>query len=354
MFRFSITIHKSAVKGSHTNYTYLFSEGCANIPAGFWSHVSDAVSGLDIRFYNTDKTTELKRENVFFDKVNSKIEAWVQVPSGVNDVNDKIIYCQYGGPTKANDYDIWSAIGAAAVYHYQDDAADSSPNANDGTPHGVDFLAGKIGKGSNFERANSDWIDVPNDPALVGMDDFAISSWVKITSKDSGGIPFACVWNNGPTQGMMVFGAWDGPNRTIFYLSHTGAYQPAGDYTHAVTLNDGTWYHLAFVKTGGYVVCYKNGVPYDTIGDFIAQLYNSPLNLRMGAPADTSYWNYYDGMLDELRIHGNGGVPNADWIQTEYNNQNDPATFSEASIEENFGQNYGFTEFVFQSIGIHP
>jgi len=58
MYQFSITIDKTKVQGTNTNFVYLFSELCSSIPSGFWSHVVDTVSGLDIRFFDTDEVTE--------------------------------------------------------------------------------------------------------------------------------------------------------------------------------------------------------------------------------------------------------------------------------------------------------
>ena len=73
MYAFAITIDRAKVGGSLTNFVYYFSELTATIPAGFWAHVADSVSGLDVRFYDS-AWRELRREVVFFDVVNSLID----------------------------------------------------------------------------------------------------------------------------------------------------------------------------------------------------------------------------------------------------------------------------------------
>jgi hypothetical protein len=65
LYRFPITIDRTKVTGTNTNFPYLFSELCPSIPVGFWSHVTD-TNGADIRFYDTNHT-ELKREIVAYD-----------------------------------------------------------------------------------------------------------------------------------------------------------------------------------------------------------------------------------------------------------------------------------------------
>ena len=103
MYKFKITIDKAKVTGTNTNFVYLFNELCSSIPAGFWTHVVDTSTGLDIRFFDTDGVAELKREVVLYSAGTSKVEAWVQIPS-LGTATNKEIWCQYGGTTVANSY----------------------------------------------------------------------------------------------------------------------------------------------------------------------------------------------------------------------------------------------------------
>jgi hypothetical protein len=127
--KFKITIDKTKVSGVLTNFPFMFSDDCPNIPSGFWTHVVNP-SGSDIRFYDTDGVTELKREIVLYDSGSGDIEAWVQIPT-LSSAANKEIWCQYGGSTAANSTSMWDDIHASAIYHGQNAFNDStSPPAN--------------------------------------------------------------------------------------------------------------------------------------------------------------------------------------------------------------------------------
>jgi len=95
---FKITIDKTKVSGSLTNYVYVFTEGCSNIPAHFWTGVID-VNGLDIKFYDSDDATELKRTIVVYDSSGQKVEVHVKIPS-IDSGTDKVLWCHYGNTTR--------------------------------------------------------------------------------------------------------------------------------------------------------------------------------------------------------------------------------------------------------------
>ena len=73
---FKLTIDHTKVTGTLTNFPVLFSENVTGIPSQFWSGVIDP-DGLDIRFYDTDNATELKREIFSINKIAKTIEAWI-------------------------------------------------------------------------------------------------------------------------------------------------------------------------------------------------------------------------------------------------------------------------------------
>jgi len=331
MYRFPITIDKTKVKGTNTNFVYLFSELCSSIPSGFWSHVVDTVSGLDIRFFDTDGLTELKREIVFFDVGGHKIESWVLVPS-LNDASDKVIYCQYGVLTKANDYDLWTIIGAVAVYHFQG-TSDSTPNANNGTNHGVNFQAGKIGNCANFDRVDSDWIDVPNAPSLLCHTwNYGITAWVKNkVGSLAGGNTYAQMWSD-PVS-MMNFVVYGDPTwaHILLMMTDTGSFKWGGHFDSLKPLTEDVWHHLTEAKADALVRLLIDGEPKNTNLDYVGVPFPTNLNLEIGRSRAPTYM---DGMIDELRIYSDGTIPTADWTNTEYNNQNDPATFSYCGPEE--------------------
>ena len=57
-------------------------------------------------------------------------------------------------------------------------------------------------------------------------------------------------------------------------------------------------------------------------------------DLRIGA--STSYGEYFDGNLDEVRVRS--AVMSSDWLSTEYNNQNAPGTYVTLAAEQTANQ----------------
>jgi len=319
-YKFKITIDKTKVTGTNTNFVYLFSELCSSIPSGFWAHVKDS-NGLDIRFFDTDGITELKREVVSYSAGTSKVEAWVQIPS-LGTATNKEIWCQYGGPTVANSTSVWSDVHTEAAYHLNG-LTDSSGNGCDasiasGSPAPA---TGKIGNAYVFNDSNLDYLQVGTHANLNLTTVGSLSAWVKGTQAGHHSVIFGKGDYNNNTNGYV----FDAIGNLNLFLANAGSY----DFlSGANNIGDGNWHYVVGTWDSSTMRLYVDGVARETMTETVIPVSNVH-NLLIGkAPG---YSHTFRGYIDEARI--NSSLLNANWIATEYANQNAPATFSSCGAE---------------------
>lgn len=317
---FSITIDKSKVSGSNTNFPYLFSELCPGIPAEFWAGVTD-FSGLDIRFFDTDGISELNREIVLFD-AGGTVEAWVQIPA-LTDAADKVIHCSYGGTTRSNDREVWDSIGYDLVYHLQfAEVFDSTSNGNDAIHQNQGVIDEKIHKGGDFQ--DPFWITAPTFP--IGSV-FSYSFWVK-TLNTSGTIK--CLVGKGTDSGSVQatveydYSGW-GAGKIGFFVVSGGSVEVVSPFA----INDGLEHFVVAKRNGTSFKLYIDGILIASQLATIGEVYDAE-SLDFGRYPSAANPHYHVGSMDEIRVISGIDISD-DQIATEYNNQGDPATFSFAT-----------------------
>ena len=336
MYRFAITIDRTKVQGTNTNFPYLFSEGCASIPTGFWSHVTDTSTGLDIRFFDTDGGTELKREVVLYSSGTSKVEIWVQIPS-LGTASNKVIHCQYGGPTRTSDTAVWTDAGYKAVYHLQANAKDAA-YGNTGTVNSATVnTSGKIESAYDFS-GSSQSISAPSTAnILAGNETYVMSAWAYLPNSNQNGAVFGK--RSGTGDYPQVDLAVSGPNshligtgKRIAFLFRSSDYSEIGAYTNS-DYATGAWRYLVGVadKASSSVKIYVDGSPVAITTDWSTGLWPNPGNADNLTIGNTGSL-YLNATIDEARISKT--APGDDWVKTEYNNQNAPSTFSTCGAED--------------------
>jgi len=329
VYKFPITIDKTKVQGTNTNFVYLFSELCSSIPAGFWAHVKDS-GGLDIIFFDTDGVTELKREIVLYSTGTNKVEAWVQILS-LGTASNKIIYCQYGGATRANDSTLWSDAEVVSTFHYQGNANDSG-DSNNGTVTGAVQNDGKIQKCYSFDGTGNKIASAHNANLIPA--NISLSAWVYCRSFVGATGGYMCVVNKGHDDGLHGYDFEVKENGTKFnvawYMAHNGDYSTPLSSTN--TYDKNAWYHLAVTFDGTDEKIFVNGTSDGTRTDALSSTQNTG-NFTVGrfATDGVGLNRYFDGLIEEVRAYN--VAKTTDWFKTEYNNQNDPATFSSCGAE---------------------
>jgi Concanavalin A-like lectin/glucanases superfamily len=198
--------------------------------------------------------------------------------------------------------------GLVAQYLFDGDTKDSSGHGHDAAlppdPNAVDsvFAADRFGAANSaldLSNTTLNWEMIPdNSDFQFGTGDFTFAVWLKY----------------GPQAGYSVAlikasstGSWDGPTLFVDYPSAGGAsYRTtSGNLVQSVAtgLNDNTWRHFTFLRSGTNLSLYINGVldsngldsPVVDVSD------SEPMWLGCNQ-ADRTVQNY-DGLMDELRVY---------------------------------------------------
>lgn len=337
IYEFKITINKLKCSGTNTNFTYLFSSLTSSIPAGFWSHVTDP-NGLDIKFYDTDTITELDREIVTYSAGTHKVEIWVRIPT-VTDAVSKEIYCRYGGTTRISDVNTWRTSNARYVFHFKNNDHSESCGYSDGEAHdaGQAWVDSVIEKGLSFNGTTDYFIENFNDGLAGNLHNgiYTVSGWAKV--HDTLG-NFAVIqadtgsWMHDTMTFML--GLYSGSIGTGWHIQGwTGSSWIGVASGQTIVSQLDAWHHVVGVNTGSEFRIYVDGVLKNT---------NVVAYSRV-ADLDDYHIGWYNGMypnrseqlIDEVRTYN--VVKSTDWVLTEYNSQNDPATFSSCGPESGSG-----------------
>ena len=280
--------------------------------------------GDDIVFTSSDGVTKLSHEIEKFVGATGELVAWVKVPY-LSSGADTAIYMYYGNGTVGNQEDVANVWDAdyRGVWHLDEAVTDettagthldSTSSANNGSQDGNDDIPGKVGTGQDFD--GNDFINLGTGFPPVGAT-FTIEGWVWFDSFASNPTIFArqqftnLDYRVVRDSGLRIDISYDGS-------------EPGDAAASAPTaVSTGQWYHFAAVKTTSNLTMYLDGAAGTPTATAGTVNYNASLENRMSIRMDGSQG--LDGRLDELRV---SAIPrSADWIQTEFNNENSPATF---------------------------
>lgn len=277
-------------------------------------------SGYDIAFFSDNGlTTQLKHETEYHNAITGVVVYWVKVPT-VSYTSDTVIYIAYGDAGISTDQsdknNVWDS-NYEAVFHLGNGttlgATDSTSNANNGTISGPTAATGKIDGGANFVASN--FADkITGTGIAIASTAFTVSMWIKSVTS-SGGQPMS-IGSNGNTREALHLRKIDD---TTFRF---GMY--ADDLDGTLSNIGGTWTYLAFRLDGSYrqSIWQDSGeVANRTAGGYFVgdTVWSIGQWMQFGG---SEYW---DGDIDEVRVSTTHRSD--DWLGTEYNSQNDPATF---------------------------
>ncbi|HTL39673.1 MAG TPA: LamG-like jellyroll fold domain-containing protein, partial [Methylomirabilota bacterium] len=206
------------------------------------------------------------------------------------------------------------------VYHLPDgttlSANDSTTNSNNGTIIGATATSGQVDGAGNFN--GSSYIDTNiTSNTIFSNSTFTVSAWVKLNANSM------LVAKGGFSQGF--YAAADG-------VQIKGSSSTIRSSDGTINMADGAWhYYSAIITTDTSVAgnnnahIYQDGSLHD--GSLSTQFANvtSALSANIGRRNEVGHEIYANGIIDEVRI--SNAARSADWIKTEYNNQNSPSTF---------------------------
>ncbi|MCB1870742.1 MAG: DUF2341 domain-containing protein, partial [Gammaproteobacteria bacterium] len=340
-YRQQVTIDQSMVSGSNdlSNFAVLVTLTDASLKSTSNGGNVGQTDGGDIVFTSADGTTQLDHQIESYNAATGELVVWVEIPtlSATADTELFLYYGNAGAVNQWNDAGTWDA-SYAGVWHLGADYQDSTSNNNDGTNSGTtNDPTGQIGAGDDF-NGTSNYISTTSNEAKTA-NSFTISTWFNADATD---YAHHLLW-----EGTATGNGWGSPEAEMHIsLGTNNDGSPLSDYVSFFLGDDSVFgqdpleIFTAFTDTTGWhqvtvvvsnmsttptAAMYLDGVLVGTDTGSLADTSRSNWNtdLQFGKPGAAS--RYFDGQLDEVRLATT--TRSADWIATEYNNQNAPATY---------------------------
>lgn len=202
------------------------------------------------------------------------------------------------------------STGLKAYYKFDGNYADSSGNNNHGFSLGS-FTADRRGNSNKAASFNgtSSYISIPASTSLNSIKtDFSVSTWVYVTNWFNwGGFKYAPIIckTQISTAAQYRFTLLD---NAFDVISNTKKFY----HTIPMTINTGTWYHVAVSNSGDSCKLYVNGEFVQlTLNEAVFPSDTNQL-LEIGRDVAGSL-DYLNGSLDELRIY-NRALTNQDVV----------------------------------------
>jgi len=333
----TITIDYTKVPGDLTDYVGLIvPDGSAGYSA---LYALCLEGGGDIRLFKSDDTTELAREIVTFSVSAETGEIHYKYSGTLSSSVDTAIHVYADGSSA--DYavgatygrnNVWSAY--AGVWHLGEASGtrtDSTGNNNLIDNNTVTSGAGQIGDAAELNGSN-EYLSI-TDTAQSGLEpstEFTITAYIK-TNTVSGSHNIAGKYRNDTNQRQYIFDVFNDGFRSVVSTAGINSGATVRDCRVTGVFNAGSWYHVALnvdVTTedfkhyvdGSYVA---NATESGNLG---ASVFNGTADFQIGSyNIGGSQTSHFDGLLDEVRF--TSSTLSANWITTEYNNQNSYSTF---------------------------
>jgi hypothetical protein len=286
--------------------------------------------------YTSDSgcTTKLNWEFETYSATTGAVNIFVKVAS-VSTTVDTVFYECYGdvGVTtwQGNVNGTWDA-NFKTVNHLPDGttltAKDSTSNANDGTINSVTATTGQIDGAGSFDGATGHQIDLGASASLnIPGTTMTVELWEKRGTSSSTG-PWFGNRQSGTGNGMSIGVGTNAATVNQLDLLKYGVVE--------ITMNgvpgDTSLHQLAVTISSTGVVFYVDGASASTSSDTGSINDNGNANAFIGFDVNG---NYFTGNIDELRV--SNIVRSADWIATEFNNENSPSTFYTVGSETPLG-----------------
>ena len=324
-FRKNITIQHAQVSGTNGNFPVLINLGPdADLAA------RALTNGNDILFTQSDMVTKIPHEIESYSSVNGALVAWVKVPS-VSSSADTTIAMYYGNAAAADQQDknnVWDT-GFKGVWHLKEGtgvtAVDSTSNANSATP--VDNPAastGQIGGALTFSYPDRLTIPASASTDLTTYSYWTMSAWVKPTSYTN--VKWPIIYSYGSYRASMGLTVQEaGSDGRIENWINDATLRQS---TNPVTFN--AWNYVTITRTATTTSFYLNGNADGSSGVTGVLTAGQPSGIGSDPNGAYDLGEQYLGLIDEVRLSASStssGARSGDWIKTEYNNQNSPATF---------------------------
>ncbi|MDP2654944.1 MAG: DUF2341 domain-containing protein, partial [bacterium] len=325
-YRRQITFDNGSSSENLTNFPVLVKLTSSTF--GF-SSTSTMSTGTDIRFTDSDGSTELSYEIERWASTTDGAYVWVKVPQINGTSTSDSIYMYYGNASAAdaqNATSVWSN-NYEAVWHLKEvpdnsvgQIKDSTANAHNGQSVATPTqITSQIGKGISLDGTETQEIDAPDSANFeIGTNKVTWEAWVK----------------SADTLYDVIIHRQDAANFPELYLAYNGAflffYHNGVDaatvlsYTSSVGSSN-EWYHIAIVRddtdsngVNDEYTLYINGSSTATSDRNATDNANNIAgSLALGGWTVNSTMRLI-GSLDEVRLSTTGTARTASWIRAQY------------------------------------
>ncbi len=323
----SITIVPSGLTGAVGNFPLL-----VRLTSSDTTVFSQSLSnGYDVRFTNSDGTSDLSFQRVSYNQSGDAAEFWVLVPSVAAGTT---VLQMYWGNSGAGDVSSGSAVFSTnnnfqGVWHMQ---AASGSNDTDATSNALvaqpanspKDVAGVCGTAKLFNGTSQSYTiqnSASGPIAFPSGGPYTISFWVNFNSTSATQHVLTKASGTGPFTGQYFIALTTAGFRFGEVIS--GATQKRDYPTSYITI--GQWMHVACIRrdlgiTDTNIRLYVGGVLVGTASAGAATgTYEKTLNVTFGKDANISNGNYFNGSLDEIQM---SNVDRGDdWVNLSHQSQ---------------------------------
>jgi hypothetical protein len=191
---------------------------------------------------------------------------------------------------------------------------------------------------SGYFDGDGDYLSIPNNAAFsYGTGDFTVEAWVykTATSGDRAVLDSYTIGSGSGTFGFLI-------NNT-----QINAYQTnVATYTFTYTVPNNSWNHIAFVRTGGNLICYVNGTSIGSQANSANFISSSTVQIGRNAGSGGSQWI---GYISNLRIVKGTAVYTANFTPSTTNltaiSGTSLLTLQNAAFTDNSTNNFVITPF---------
>jgi hypothetical protein len=320
--RKQITINASQVSGtgSHTNFPVLI-----NLTTDSDLAAATQTDADDILFTASDGTTKLDHEIESYNSGTGQLTAWVRIPS-LSTSADTDIYMYYENGAASSQENVtgtWNT-NYITVQHLEETSGthlDSTSTGNNSTAISVTTqgsATGQINGADDFDDANTDYVQFGTSGMTTSSG--TIDIWANMDAS-SGVRSYILTHRTGTDNNRIYLYEESG----TFFVGFADVFVNNTGYT----ITPDTWHLYTLTWSGANWEVFVDGTSIDSGAS--ATMTSIDASIFIGSYLGIN--EYFDGILDELKI--SDIVRSDDWISTEYNNQNSPATFYSLSTEEN-------------------
>ncbi|MHA2247833.1 MAG: DUF2341 domain-containing protein, partial [Candidatus Hodarchaeales archaeon] len=288
-------------------------------------------NGADILFYDPyGRKLNHEIESFSQTSTNGHLITWVKIPYLYS--SDYTTITMYYGNSKVSEQEnpegVWD-FNYKGVWHLKEDPSSSAPQFIDSTSNDNDGSAvslstahqvpGQIDGSLSFDDIDRN-VDIPDDGSLKLNSDICVSAWVKTTDAQTDVDVVLAKWTLAPSGHNYFLGKLN-ENTFSFYVDENDQHVDIS----LSKVNDGTWHYVVGLADSvtNQLRLYVDGVLEGTAAyDGSSVTGTSKLYIGQSPGATDQEWN---GGIDECRV--SNVIHSGNWIDTEYNNQLDPANF---------------------------